>query len=184
VTTPEIIMWLVVGCVGIPAAIQWRPRLRLGLRNPTALALTISWLVGQAYYLKTGDGLALSEYMKADIAVVAFIIAKGIVRAGRNPWPAITPWDAWILALFFFGAWPVYVSTLGDKYWALYFITTAQFLLAGAEPLANRRAAHRLARREALGANIVEFSPAYSRRAKRHLAPSYRSAAIGGGGGG
>lgn len=174
-------MWAVVGCVGLFAA--WR--------NLTAFALTASWLVGQIYYLRTGNSLALGQYFMADIAVVTVIFAKAIVSAGAKTYPTawrqfkafatdLTVCDRFILGLFLLGAWPIYVSTIHPYYqwWLLFYITIAQFLFAGAEPLARWWSVRR-ARRQESRHNILQFAPAYSRRAQRYFGaeppPSYRS---------
>jgi len=181
VTTPEIVMWAIVAVLGLGGGIRLK-----GVRNPTALALAVSWLVSQIYYLRTGDGLALSEYILADIAVVTVIFAKGILRARPHPWPALTGWDKCVLALFFFGAWPVYVGGLSElfTYWALYYIKAAQLLCAGMEPLATWWLARSALRAASRGDNIIEFAPAYSRRVRRYFsAPSYHRALRGEGSG-
>jgi len=153
-TPPELAMWGVVGCVGL-----------LSRHNLTVCALALSWLVGQAYYLHTGDGLATSEYFMADVAVITLIYAKTIRRVGPKSYPTawlhlkcffldLTVWDRLIVAIFLLGSWPVYALEI-DKYWPLYWLTVSQFLLAGAEALLSRR---RKAPQEPLAsADIIPF---------------------------
>ena len=71
-STPHIIMWAIVVCVGLPSA----------YRNPTALALSLSWLMGELTWMATGNSLPLSVYICADITVIAVICAKAIYREG------------------------------------------------------------------------------------------------------
>lgn len=162
---PHIIMWIIAVCVGLPAA----------YRNPAAAALSLSWLAGEVTWMVTGNSLPLSVYIMADIAVITVILAKGIVRAGPETYPRLTVWDSLIIGLFVFGAWPVYLSTLHAYYqwWALFYITIAQFVFAGMEPVSNWYTLHR-AKRRVRPDNILQFAPAYSRRVKRYFAPSMR----------
>jgi hypothetical protein len=134
--SPGQILCAVVLLIGVPSA----------LRNPTAAALVGAWAVTKAIYLFTGNGLATDFYVFPDIAVIAIIYAKAIVRAGPKDYPTITAqlrslatdltvWDRLIVGLFLLGAWPIYVSTLHPYYqwWALFYIAILQFMLAGAE---------------------------------------------------
>lgn len=139
----------------------------------------------------TGDSLPLSVYIIADIVVLAVIFTKAIIRAGPKDYPTagsqlrglffdLTVWDRCVAALFLLGAWPVYISTLDPYYqwWALYYITAAQFMFAGMEPLANWWLRRR-ARLATLNNNVFKFAPAYG-RVRRYLGaeppPSYRPA--------
>lgn len=120
-----IIMYGVVGLVGLPAA----------FRNPTAAALTITWLLSEFIRIKWPAGLSLS--FMADITVIAAIFAKAIVRAGANAnFRRFMPiWDKAILAIFLLGVWPAYVLEIHPyyKWFLLWGLTITQFLLAGAE---------------------------------------------------
>lgn len=148
---PHLIMWLTVIAVGIPSA--WR--------NPTAFALTFSWLAGEAAWLTTGNNFPLSVYFMADIAVISVIYAKTIRRCGPKVYPSLrdqlrclvtdpTIWDRLIVAIFLLGAWPLYVLSVSPlfKWWGLWALAILQFLLAFAEAAlsfrhdVNMRAAH------------------------------------------
>jgi hypothetical protein len=124
-TLPHIIMWAVALVVGVPSA--WK--------NPTAGALVLCWVFSEGLFWLTGNNLAVAYYAYPDICAITIIIAKGIVRAGDRDWPDLTVWDKCIIGLFLLGAWPIYVSTLHPYYqwWALFYISIAQFLLAGGE---------------------------------------------------
>jgi len=145
-TWPEIIIHAVVICVGVPAA----------LRNWTALALVASWALGQGTWMVTGDNLPLKIYFLADLTVIGVILAKEIVKVGPKEYNGIwhqlrclikdlTVQDRWIIAVFVAGCWPLYVISIGayERWWMLYYITIAQFLLAGWEALSSWRGAKR-----------------------------------------
>jgi len=164
-TPPEVAMWGLVGCVGL-----------MSRHNLTAFALALSWLVGQIYYLSTGDGLATSEYFMADIAVITLIYAKTIRRVGPKSYPTawlhlkcffldLTVWDRLIVAIFLLGSWPVYVVEI-NKYWPLYWLTVSQFLLAGAEALVSWHRARQAQPRERINsADIIPFIPRFGAEA-------------------
>jgi hypothetical protein len=135
-------MYAVVALVGFPAA----------LRNITAAALTISWLVGEIWWMATGDNLPLSTYFMTDVAVVSVIYAKTIVRVGAKTYPSLleqlrclivdlTPYDRWVVAIFLLGAWPLYVLSVHPwwKWYGLWAMVIAQFLIAGAEAIQSLR---------------------------------------------
>lgn len=135
---PAIVMWLVIACVGVPSA--WR--------NSSALALLLSWLMGETAWLMTGDSLPLSVYFMADVAVIAIIYAKAIRHAGVKTYydtrrqlaglvSDLTVFDRWIVAIFLLGAWPLYLLDLDprSKWFLLWGLTIAQFLLACAEAI-------------------------------------------------
>jgi len=136
-TTPEIAFALLVLLVGVPAA---------ALRNWTAVGLIIGWVaavLAAAFALasKLADYLPLPLYFVCDCVVVALMYSKTFRTARESRvvhlWTALSGWDRAILAAYVFGAWPVYLSGL-DKYyvyWALYWLTAAQFVLAGGEAL-------------------------------------------------
>jgi len=142
-TLPHLIMWLIVFAVGVPSA--WR--------NLTALALVISWLVGELAWLVTGNNLPLSVYFMADVAVIAIIYAKTIRRVGAKTYASswqqlrclitdLTVYDRWVAALFLLGAWPLYTLNVNPwtKWWCLWALVIAQFLIASLESLAGFRA--------------------------------------------
>lgn len=141
-TTPHLIMWGVVIAVGITSA--WR--------NPTALALTFSWLAGELTWLVTGNSLPLSTYFMADAAVIAIIYAKTIRRVGTKTYPTLwkqlyclivdlTSFDRWVVAIFLLGMWPLYVLNIDPltKWYALWGLAIIQFLIAGAEAISSLR---------------------------------------------
>lgn len=141
-----VVMYLVVAFVGLPAA----------LRNVTALALLVAWLVPEILWLSTGDSLPLKLYFMADVAVIAAIYAKTTCRLGPRAYPSITSQfrgmvldltlqDRWIIAIFLFGAWPLYALNVHPwwKWTGLWGLVICQFLLAGAEALSVYRAARR-----------------------------------------
>lgn len=133
---PQLVMWLVVLCIGIPSA--WK--------NPTAAALVIAWLVGRAVYLITGDNLAIEFYAFPDVFVLAMIMAKREYCNGQ-PYRSLchqlacvllerSPADRAVMLLFPV-MWVLYVAPIHDYYrwWALYAATLLQFLFASAESL-------------------------------------------------
>lgn len=145
-TWDVLLIHIIVLGVGIPAA----------FRNPTAFALATSWAVGQAVWWYTGNNLPLKAYFIADLTVIAIIYAKAIIGVGPRKYrnlahqlwcmvTELTLFDRVIVALFVLGCWPLYVLTLDAwlQWWALYWITVAQFLLAGAESIYSWREAKR-----------------------------------------
>lgn len=131
---PETVFYAVVLCVGVPAMVK----------NVTAVGLVFAWLAGQLAWLATGDNLPLNTYVLADLAVVALICCKPEVRSCfpyRNSWHQLCAlwiergnWDRAILLIF--GAmWAVYLLPLSDyhKWWSLWWLALAQFVLAGGE---------------------------------------------------
>ena len=141
-TWPHIAMYAVVFGVGLPAS----------LRNSTAFALAISWLVGETVWLITGNNLPLSTYFMADVAVISIIYAKTIRRVGVKTYPTIwrqlyclaadlTVWDRWIVGIFLLAAWPLYVLTVDPwwKWYTLWALCILQFMLAGAEAIQSFR---------------------------------------------
>lgn len=135
-----IAMYAVVAGIGVPAA----------FRNVTALAMVIAWLLVELAYQITGDSLPLRFSIMADIAVIASIYAKTIHRVGTKTYPTVkeqlrclvvdlTRWDRGIVAIFLLGAWPAYALSI-DPFWKWYLLwglCIAQFLLAGGEALAS-----------------------------------------------
>jgi hypothetical protein len=147
---PAIAIYAVVAFVGLPSA----------TRNSTALGLSLAWLLGEITWLLTSNNLPVSTYFMADVAVITLIYAKTIRRVGSKIYPSLakqlyclvadlTVWDRWIVALFVFGAWPLYIATIHPyyKWWSLWAIIVAQILLAGAEAIQSFR--HELKQRAA-----------------------------------
>lgn len=141
-TWPHMAMYAVVFGIGIPAA----------LRNLTALALALSWLVGETAWMMTGNNLPLSTYFMADVAVIALVYAKTIRRVGTKTYPTLwrqlyclaadlTVWDRWIVGVFILGAWPLYALAVDpwQKWYSLWALCILQFLLAGAEAIQSFR---------------------------------------------
>lgn len=134
---PAIVMWLVVVFVGVPSA----------RHNTTAAALVISWMAGEAIWLLTGNSLPLSFYFMSDVAVVAIIYAKAVNSIGPRPCTAtdfvrcLTAFDRWIVASFLLGVWPLYVLNIDarSKWFLLWGLVIAQFLLASAEAIQQLR---------------------------------------------
>lgn len=148
-----IVMYCAVGIIGIPAAFYFWP---IRIRNVTALALVVAWLVAEMIVYRTGNSLPLGFYFKADIAVIAVIYAKTIRRCGVKVYSRageqlrclatdLTLWDRGIVAVFLLGMWPLYVLNFDafDKWQALMWLAVAQFLLAGGEVVASFLAARR-----------------------------------------
>lgn len=125
-TIPQLIIWAVVFGIGVPSA--WR--------NPTAAALVIAWLAGEAIYRITGDNLAVQFYLFPDIFVIAMIMAK-LERSAA---------DRVILAIYPV-CWVFYVAAVEPvtKWYLLWGLTIAQFLAAGWESFSLYRRSHRAA---------------------------------------
>lgn len=102
-----VALWLMPGAI-------WRP---------VAGALLISWGIGEGVYAATGNQIPLWVYPFCDALVVAVIFAK------RSHWS-----DLLILPLL--GAqWYWYTVPYGREQWTwLYFLTIAQFVVAGPWP--------------------------------------------------
>lgn len=133
-TLPEAVICLVVFVVGVPATF-W---------NPTAGALVICWILGEAIYLTTGDNLPIAYYVIGDLFVLVVIFAKAEHRfpltgyghqLGKILRDAVCM-DRAVLAII--GVmWVLYAVPLHPyyKWWALYYLLLAQFLAAGWEAL-------------------------------------------------
>lgn len=139
---PHLIMWAVVVCVGLPAA----------FRNPTALALTLSWLAGETTWLITGNSFPLSVYFMADIAVVAVIMAKPEACNSQPYQNTVHQLKCLLLErsvadrvvmLIFPIMWCIYTVPIHPYYawFALWLLTIAQFLAAGVEAFLKFRRA-------------------------------------------
>jgi len=118
-TAPEIIIWAVVLGVGVPSA--WR--------NPTAAALVIAWVMGQAIYLVTGDNLPVEMYLFPDLFVIAIIASKA--RRSNADWIVLGLFPVMWIAYPFAASQPFYV------WWLLWALCLAQFLVVGAETLSR-----------------------------------------------
>lgn len=130
----ELILWAVALLIGVPSA--WR--------NPTSAALVISWVVSQAIYLITGNGLAVEYYIFPDIFTLAVIMAKREycnLRPYTSIWHQLkclllerSPADRFIMVSYLF-VWALYVAPVApyQQYWGLWIIAIAQFLAAGWE---------------------------------------------------
>lgn len=131
-TTPEVILWAIVLAVGVPSA-WW---------NPTAGALVLCWILGEAIYTITGDNLPILYYLLGDAVVLMVIFAKA-----EHHWPltslrfrlgAILRDAACkdrLVLLIFPVMWALYAVPLHAfyKWWALYVLVIAQFAAAGWE---------------------------------------------------
>jgi hypothetical protein len=150
-STPHLIMWAVVAFVGFPAAV----------RNSTALGLVCAWLAGEITWLISGNNLPLPVYVIADCMVVGLMYGKALRAA--EPWRTkvfrlyhdLTPWDRAIAGIYIFAVWPIYASDLHPYYvwWSLWWLTIAQFLLAGGDALF----AHPLPKRPIPDFNTTDF---------------------------
>lgn len=162
---PHIAIYAVAGCIGLPAM----------FRNPTAAGLVLSWMLGEVTWMMTGNNLPLSVYFMADVAVITIIYAKMIWRVGPKTYPSawlhfkcfildLTVCDRIIVGIFLLGAWPAYVIELDPyyKWWLLYWLTVAQFVLAGAEALSSwLRRRNDPPKVDRLSADIIPFAPRF-----------------------
>lgn len=106
-TTLLLVLW---ACIG-------------GLWRPSALALVGAWGLGQAVYLATGNSLPIALYWLLDPLCILII------------WRTIgTKLDYAILAGFPFCWWAYLSQTGADQWWTLWFVSSAQFFLAGPIP--------------------------------------------------
>lgn len=140
-TIPELLIILVVAVVGVPSA-TW---------NPTAAALVISWLAGEAVYFATGNNLPVEYYLYPDIFVLAVIMAKPEfcnLRPYKSVWHQLkcilferSPEDRGVM-LAFPVMWLVYGMAVDPyyKWWTLYVLVILQFFASALEAvrLANK----------------------------------------------
>lgn len=119
-TIPALVMWAVVAVVGLPSA----------LRNPTALALVISWLAAEAWGLGAGDSLPVQFYPFLDIFVISIIMTKD-----ERSVP-----DRIVLSIFPI-CWVLYVADVHPfyKWYLLWGLTIIQFLAAGWDAFSSFR---------------------------------------------
>ena len=98
-----------------------------GLWRPGALALAMSWLIGEAIARATGNGLPILLYRMLD-PIVIYIIWRW--RSSRLDW--------FMLVGFAF-AWATYTIQDGWlQWWILFWIALAQMVLAGPWPVMQR----------------------------------------------
>lgn len=133
-TPPEVIMWTVVVGIGFPAA----------FRNWTALALCLSWLLGELTCRATGNNLPLLIYFILDYAVLLVIFLKAEI-CDLSPYRTIAEqlkavlrersWQDAFVAAIFPVMWIVYVVDIGNFYrwWVLWGLVQLQFFAAGSE---------------------------------------------------
>lgn len=170
----QLIFFIAFG-IGLPAAFRSPFSGKPFLRNPTPLALLASWVAAEIWWIATGNSIAVSVYFMTDIAVIAVILAKSIIRAGRASSPDITLWDKAILGLFVFAAWPAYIAANPlIQFWVPWATVVLQFLLAGTESFLGWRKAVALRKAETRSADIIPFilNP------PGKLVPEVRNAAI------
>lgn len=167
-----IIMYMVVAGIGFPAAFR--------LRNITAAALVVAWAVSELMSAKTGNSLPIITYAVTDPLVIMAIFAKATIREGcsvypsskaqvRSLWKSLTICDRLIAGLFVFAAWPTYAAYLSgfNPYYTwilLWYVSIAQFALAGTEVLSGWRKTMRQRSQRTNSSNIIQFAPAYARK--------------------
>lgn len=136
-TYPHAIMWGVVLAVGVPS----------GWWNPTAGALVLCWILGEAIYTITGDSLPILYYLLGDAVVLMVIFAKAerarpFIGLRCQFWAILKDAecrDRFVL-LIFPVMWALYAVPIHPyyKWWSLYFLVIAQILAAGWEALFPR----------------------------------------------
>lgn len=133
-TWPQIVMWLVVAGIGVPAAAY----------NRTALALVLSWALAEVVWRVTEDPLPIFLYILCDYAVLLVIFIKP-ERVDCFPYRTLRDqikalWierhigDRYVLMIFPL-MWITYVAPVSDYYrwWTLWGLVIAQFVAAGWE---------------------------------------------------
>ena len=136
-STPHVVLWCAVA-FGFLCAV----------RNPTSFALAANWLVQEYAWMLTGHNVTTSVAFRADVAVIAIILAKATWKeSGRSYstmreqavcfWRALTLWDKLVAGGYVFAAWPIYVLNIDPyhEYWALFYICIAQYIFACSEAL-------------------------------------------------
>lgn len=133
-TIPEVIIWLVVAGIGLPAA----------FRNWTALALCWTWLVAEVFCRFTNTNLPIGLYFILDYLVLLVIFIKPEIRdcspyknfaeQAQALWRERSMSDV-IVASIFPLMWVIYLVDIGDFYrwWMLWGLVQLQFLAAGWE---------------------------------------------------
>ncbi len=88
-------------------------------RTPAMLLAT--WVVGEIWYQRTGDGMPIGLFVTVDFIAAMLIWAN---RRGRMDWGVLAIFP--ILCV-------VYASDLSayDQYWSLWWLTVIQMILAG-----------------------------------------------------
>jgi hypothetical protein len=116
----------------------------------TAAALVLSWVIGEAVYLITGNNIPLNFYLFCDISVIGVIYAKPRYR----PCPSFDgalhqlrclilercPTDRVVLAIFPL-MWVAYAAEISAyaKWWSLWWLVLAQFAAAAWEVISLER---------------------------------------------
>lgn len=124
-TTAEWALVAAAVCVGLPAAIRidWP---RVGVRNVTALVLTLSWAAGFiAWY---GLGYAFSPFLM--FYIDCFVIALILCKARRSVFD-------WVVIGLFPAMWYGYFAGLSayHQWWLLWWAAMGQFAAAGFDSL-------------------------------------------------
>lgn len=159
------IYFLAVLLIGMPSAllVQVVPRVRIRIRNATALAMVATWLFGQLVWALTNEWLPVRAMILSDMIVIAAVFAKhdwqdcspyrNMGQQFAALWCERSPWDRAIIGLFV-PAWLLYAPILPPtpQFWALWGIGLAQLALAGHEALYLwQRAAGQMSRADAPG---------------------------------
>lgn len=133
-TWAQVVMWLVVVGIGLPAAAS----------NRTALALVISWAIPYGAWLITDENLPINLYFILDYFVLLVIFTKPEIRdcspyknfaeQVKALWRERSMGDV-IVASIFPLMWVIYLVDIGDFYrwWMLWGLVQLQFLAAGWE---------------------------------------------------
>lgn len=142
---PHIIIWMAVFAVAVSFLVG---------KKATAGALAVAWLFGEVVYQITGDSLAVQFYLYPDIFVLAVIFAQA--RQSLADWAVVALYPA---------AWTFYVADIdpSSKWWALYYITLAQLLIAAADSFLAYRREHRAVSDRPATPTGGEFSLAWAR---------------------
>ena len=134
---PQAILWAIVLVVGLPSS-WW---------NPTAGALVLCWVFSEGLFWLTGNNLAVAYYAYPDVFVIAVIFAKR-AHCDLDPHDMFgeikclllerSPCDR-IILLSYPVCWWLYAADISDysKWWSLWIIAIAQFLVAAWEPLSK-----------------------------------------------
>lgn len=135
--------------LAVAAASLW-----LGRWNGTCWALALSYFVVQAWWLlNSGAPLYPGDLFMVDLVTVLLVYCKTIARDKEcefeTGWDhlkcflmAPTPRDRIVLAIFPL-MWAAYVLRIDEttRWWALYWLSMLQFLIAGSEAIDTRRKA-------------------------------------------
>jgi hypothetical protein len=133
-TGPELLFAAVVVIAGVPAARY----------NATAAGLVISYVFVQSAYAISGVVWPIHLFVFIDLAVLTIIYCKppaydcwpyrNMGHQLRSMWFERSIWDRIVIAAFPL-CWAAYSLPLSDfsRWWALYFLSLAQFIAAGGE---------------------------------------------------